>query len=379
MFQMRQLLIVPLAGLVLLGGCALTRSASTPAPKTPFGSTPEPDAVDLGGLMIRMERDGVIGLDSYDGDQLFTLGLEAYSEEEYTVSLYVFDHLLQVFPEHSDRVPATWNMALSAEKLGRISEAIEGFTGYLDLVASTDGEEAAQARLRLGTLLQRESRYVEVLEVLDAPSAFVAYADYEVWELRALRAIAKGAMGSFDWAENELNRVRMEVKRTTRKTGERFPYQAAMVWYLAGELDRLQARAVLLDSVDDLDLLDQKIGEKADLLITARSRLKRAIEHGEPSWSGPAALALGAVYRDFRDDMLAAPSPTDLDAEQFVVYERLVRERTEEFLQAAIKDYRAILAAAAGWQLEAPWIAAIEDALTGCESELEQDRSATAE
>jgi hypothetical protein len=77
--------------------------------------------------------------------------------------------------------------------------------------------------------------------------------------------------------------------------------------------------------------------------------------------------------------MLAAPSPTDIDAEQFVVYERLVRERTEEFLQAAIKDYRAILAAAAGWQLEAPWIAAIEDALRGCESELDQDRSATAE
>jgi len=329
--------------------------------------------------MIRMERDGVIGLDSYDGDQLFTLGLEAYAEEKYEVSLYVFDHLLQVFPEHSDRVPATWNMALSAEKLGRIGEAIEGFTKYLDLVASTDGEEAAQARLRLGTLLQREARYEEILTVLDSPSAFVAYADYEVWELRALRAIAKGAMGSFDWAENELNRVRMEVKRTTRKTGERFPYQAAMVWYLAGELDRLQARAVLLDSVDDLDLLDQKIGEKADLLITARSRLKRAIEHGEPSWSGPAALALGAVYRDFRDDMLAAPSPTDLDAEQFVVYERLVRERTEEFLQAAIKDYRAILAAAAGWQLEAPWIAAIEEALNSCELELNQERSATAE
>ena len=241
------------------------------------------------------------------------------------------------------------------------------------------GEEAAQARLRVATLLQREGRYDEILAVLDAPSAFVAYAEYEIWELRSLRAIAKGAAGSFSWAEGELNRVRMEIKRATRKTGDRYPYQAAMVWYLAGTLDRLRAGSIVLDSVDDLEQLDQDIGAKADLLLSARRRLKRSIEHGEPTWSGPAAFGLGAVYRDFRDDMLAAPSPSDLDGEQFAVYERLVRERTEDFLEAAIVDYRAILDAAKGWQLESPWIRAIEEALKSCETELASGVSAAAE
>jgi tetratricopeptide (TPR) repeat protein len=326
--------------------------------------------VDLGGLMIRMVEDPRIGLDHYDGDQLFALGLEAFGTDRFDVASYLFSHLIEVFPAHSDRVPTTWNLGLSLEKIGRIGEAISIFGDYLELVATMDGEEAAQARLRIATLLQREGRYEDILPLLDAPSAFVDYAEYEVWELRALRAIAKGADGKFAWAEGELNRLRLEIKRSTRKTGDRYPYQAAMVWYLAGTLDRLQAGAIPLDSVDDIEQLDKDIGAKADLLFMARRRLKRAIEHGEPTWSGPAAFALGAVYRDFRQDMLDAPVPQGLSAEQFAVYERLVRQRTTDFLTAAIKDYRAILDAAPGWRLETPWVEAIEEALKSSEEEL---------
>lgn len=350
-------------------GCAVHRVATGPTIRDSGAEGPGP-AVDLGGLMIRMGKDPVIGLDHYDGDQLFALGLSAFEGEQFDVAAYVFSHLIEVFPEHSDRVPTSWNLALSLEKVGRIAEAVLGFERYLALVSPSDGEEAAQARLRIATLLQREGRYPEIVVVLDTPSAFVDYEDYEVWELRALRAIAKGASGEFRWAEGELNRLRMEIKRAARKSGDRSPYQAAMVWYLAGVLDRLHAASVTLDSVDDIEQLDRSIGEKADLLLMARRRFKRAIEHGEPNWSGPAALALGAVYRDFRQDMLDAPVPTALSEEQFLVYERLVRQRTREFLDAAVKDYRAILAAASGWRLEAPWIAALEEALRSCEEEL---------
>jgi hypothetical protein len=52
------------------------------------------------------------------------------------------------------------------------------------------------------------------------------------------------------------------------------------------------------------------------------------------------------------------------------VYERLVRQRTTDFLTAAIKDYQAILDAAPGWRLETPWVEAIEEALKSSEEEL---------
>ena len=364
-----RLLTVSLFLVVCASGCAAHRIATGPVIRDSEVEGAKP-AVDLGGLLIRMGKDPVIGLDHYDGDQLFALGLEAFEGEKFDVAAYIFSHLLEVFPGHPDRVSACWNLALSLEKVGRITEAIVGFERYVALVAPSDGEEAAQGRLRIATLLQREGRYPEILQVLDTPSAFVGYEDYEIWELRALRAIAKGASGEFRWAEGELNRLRMEIKRSARKTGDRSPYQAAMVWYLAGALDRLHAASVMLDSVDDIEQLDQAIGDKADLLLVARRRFKRAIEHGEPTWSGPAALALGAVYRDFRHDMLEAPVPTDLSEDQFLVYERLVRQRTQEFLDAAVKDYRAILAAAPEWRLEPSWIAALEEALRSCEEEL---------
>ena len=317
-------------------------------------------------MVIRIKEDPQTGLDNYDGDQLFALGLKAFGDEDYDVSAYVFGHMIDVFPEHENRAPATWNAGLAHEQLGQIEEAARRFSNYLGLVAEGDGAEAAQARLRLATVLQRLERYDEILPVLDAPSAFTDYEDYELWELRSLRAIAKGAAGKFDWAESELNRVRMGIRQATRRSGDRFPYQSAMVWYLAGILDRLHARSIVFESVDDLELLDQQLGEKAELLMMARQRLKRAIEHGEPSWTGASAFALGSVYRDFREDLLAAPPPTDLDEEQRVVYERVLRERSEEFLAAAIKDYEAILEAAPRWRLERPWVAAIEEALAAC-------------
>ena len=321
------------AVLVFLSACAGHTAGSGPSARH-SGSVTEPPALDLGGMVIRIKEDPQTGLDVYDGDQLFALGLKAFGDEDYDVAAYVFGHMIDVFPEHEDRAPATWNAGLSYEQLGQVEEAVLRFSDYLDLVAEEDGAEAAQARLRLATLLQRLERYDEILPVLDGPSAFTDYEDYELWELRSLRAIAKGAAGKFDWAESELNRVRMGIRQATRRSGDRFPYQSAMVWYLAGILDRLHARSIVFESVDDLELLDQQLGDKAELLMMARQRLKRAIEHGEPSWTGASAFALGSVYRDFRDDLLAAPPPTDLDEEQRVAYERLLRERSEEFLLA---------------------------------------------
>ncbi|MEE2830107.1 MAG: hypothetical protein VX498_13030, partial [Myxococcota bacterium] len=251
-----------------------------------------------------------------------------------------------------------------------VPEAIEAFDDYIARTQLSEPGEAARGRLRLAILLQRQERYQELSTVLDAAEAFEGFDGTETWELRALRAIALGAEGSFRVSESELNRVRSEIRHHSRRTGDLFPYQAAMVWYFAGELDRMQARSIVLDSVDDLELLDRQIGEKADLLMDARQRFKRTLEHGEPTWSGPAALALGGVYEDFRADLLAAPAPSDLEPDVREVYESLLRERTQQFLGAAVKDYRSVLELARFLDLEPPWIAAVSGALERCEEAL---------
>ena len=97
-------------------------------------------------MVIRIKEDPQIGLDAYDGDQLFALGLRAFGDKDYDVAAYVFGHMIDVFPEHEDLAPATWNGGLAHEQLGQVEEAVVLFSDYLELVADDDGAEAAQAR-----------------------------------------------------------------------------------------------------------------------------------------------------------------------------------------------------------------------------------------
>jgi len=123
--------------------------------------------------------------------------------------------------------------------------------------------------------------------------------------------------------------------------------------------------------VDDVERLDADLGEKAALLLEARTHLKRSITHIVPAWTGPAALALGAVYQDFRSDLLSAPQPSGLDEDQAAVYDELLAERTFQFLEKAAVDYRDVLSLSETIQMEDAWIAAVQQALDACEQELD--------
>jgi hypothetical protein len=122
--------------------------------------------------------------------------------------------------------------------------------------------------------------------------------------------------------------------------------------------------------MEDLDLLDRRLGEKAGYLLEARHHLKRSLLHRVSVWSGPAALALGAVYEDFRADLLAAPRPDSLDEEAGEVYDEVLADRTRQFLEKAAVDYREVLRLAESLLLEQAWVDAIQDALDRCEREL---------
>ena len=191
-----------------------------------------------------------------------------------------------------------------------------------------------------------------------------------------LRALARAAAGEFTIAESILDGIRREIRRHTLQERERHPYPAAMVWVMAGDLYRLRAAQESVSMVDDIAALDRALQEKAQLLLEARQHYKRALKHRVPAWSGAAAFGLGVVYEDFREDLLAAPVPEELDEDLAAVYSQLLEQRTRAFLEKAASDYREVLGMADRLELERAWIDVVQGALVRCEEQLGLDRQA---
>lgn len=350
--------------LLILAGCAhrplvITGPGSEEAPKTVVN----PDAMRIVG-----GDDDLTGLDGYDAPDLFRLGFAAFEADDYARALALYERLLTEFPEHEDVLPATWNLALCGEKLGDLDAADRGYGEYALRVG--DPVEVAEATVRRALILQRLDRHDETVPLLEAALEEQGLAPEIRWEAEILHAMTRAAKGSFDLAETRLEHVRREIRQTTIRERERFPWQSAMVWYMAGELYRLRARAIPLDAVDDLPRLDANVRDKALLLLEARQHFKRTLRHGAASWSGAASLGLGTVYENFRDDLLAAPVPADLEPEVAKAYEDLLTQRTRQFLEKAVSDYREVLASAEALRLEPAWVTAVEAALDRCEAQL---------
>ena len=345
-------------------GCAHTRS---PVPTSSLPKVP----VSFEPIRIVTETDDLIGLEAYDGDDLFALAFQAFDEQDFHRAVRIYDVMLEQFPGHPGCVPARFNRALGLEKLGRLGEGADGFAEYAALVVDGAPFDAAEAWIREATLRQHLDDYPgSVGPIAAAQELDIELDPAEGWQLRILAAMVGGNEGSFESSEFALNRIRRELRRATLQQNERFPYTSAMVWYAAGELYRMRARAVSLEVVDDVELLDRRLGEKAGLLLEARQHLKRSLVHRMSVWSGPSALALGAVYEDFREDLLAAPRPAGLDDEAGRVYDELLADRTRQFLEKAAVDYREVLRLSESLRLEQAWVEAIQQALDRCEAEL---------
>ena len=362
--------VLVLAAALLLSGCLHVRGGP-PVPEV----DPKPPLF-IQPLHVVGGGDDLTGLDGYDGDDLFRLGFEAYKAGDFERSAALYERMLEEFPDHPDCLPATWNLALASEKTGAFEDAVRGYIDYATLAEPTSGLDSALSRIRAATILHHMGEFAASSVPLDLAAASEELEVQEQWEVRILQAMVLAAEGDFDRAESDLNRVRREIKRTSLRENELFPYQSAMVWYQAGQLYRMQAEAIVLDEVDDVARLDVDLGEKAALLLEARQHLKRCLTHRVAAWSGPAALALGAVYEDFRADLLSAPRPQVLDEEQSVVYDRVLSERTRQFLEKAAVDYKEVLRLSSILRMEDAWVAAVQEALDRCQTELEPGVSA---
>ncbi len=354
-------------------GCAHQRGGPPQvqdAAKLPAGQPPA--GLRLDPTRIRAGDDLLTGLDGYDAGDLFHLGYEAFQRGDVELSAALYGRLVDEFPDAEGALSAHYNLGLSLEKLGDLEAAIGAFARYVELCGLDLRQDAAETRTRIAALLQRLGRVEESRAPLDKALAETELVLPERWEAQILYAIVTAQEGNFERAEWNIKAIGRAIRKRALREGDRYPFQSAMLWYHVGKVYRMRAASHSLDAVDNLELLDQRLTDKARDLLEARRHFKRCLRHLEAAWSGAAALALGGVYEDFRRDLLAAPKPSQLDGEHGAVYRELLEEATGRFLERAASDYREVLRDAQRYQLEDAWIVAISEALSRCEGLLQE-------
>lgn len=357
---------------VFLLGCTSARPPATSGSAT-AGATQrsQPRVVDDLELRIRAEVDPVSGLDAYDAQDLFELGLARLDADEPTLARVLFARLVREFPASPLAVPARYNLALSAERQGRTEDAVALFLEYVAVVEANDPAEAAELRLHAGTLAFDDGRWDLALLPLDRARRSGQLDHPDTWLARAMLARIRGREGAWKQSEDELEDILAEIKRRTRVHKELHPSSSALVWYHAASLYRDQAHAQRLLDVDDLHAARAWLDRTAAHFLEARRCYKRVLEHRNPAWSGRAAIELGAINEDFRARMLGADTPTELDAEGTAVYLSLLEEQTRSFLEKAVQDYRWLVMDAADLRILPDDVSILREALARVEAELE--------
>jgi len=324
----------------------------------------------LGEVHVKAGADPVTGLDAYTAEDLFQLGYEAWEKGDFGLARVRYARILSEFPSGPFAPPARFNLALSAEQQGQLDDAITWYGDYVTVIEPTDPAEAAAVRLVIARLMQDLERFREsarpLRRALDSGTLELT-AD---WEARTLQARARGRMGEFDQAEKDLEILRREVKRTAVALNESFPREAAMIWFHAAELYRDRAHALVLVDVDDGGAAGRWLEEKAMWLLESRKCFKRTLGYRVPDWSGPAALHVGLLNEEFRQDLLTIEVPRGLDADAADVYRDVLEERTLAFLDKARKDYRWLMRDADDLRVEGTWRDEVRAALDRVEMEL---------
>lgn len=356
--------------------CVLFLAACVPR-RPPAGSADAGSRVVIrpDEVRVRAEDELLSTKHGYTAGELFLQAFAAFEAADLPRAAALYDRLSLDFPDAPEAQPARYNAALAWERLGKEDEAVTRWEAWIARPASGEPEDAVRARLRLAHCQQALGRFSESEAPLRETLARTTLGEDDRWEAMLLLARADVEGGRVETAESALFRVRQAIDTSTREEGIHHGWHASMMWFVTGEAFRTRARAVVLDRVEDLGHANAKVDEKARWLLDARGAYRKAIAHRVGDWGGEAAIALGGVFEDFRDDFLLAPLPADLDPAHAPVYREMLEGETLVFLEKAAADYEALLRDARKWDIGARAVEKLQAAVDRCRQEIARLKS----
>lgn len=315
--------------LLLWAACAARPSAPTlptPSPAPPKVIELEPMRIDV------VETEEGFKSKSYDAATLLDDGNDALLLKRYDDALAAYDHLLADFPDSKLVIPALYNSALALQGKGEWLAAADRFR-RLVAVAPAGSKDVLEAQMKLGAVLAEGQRFSDSADVyrkvLDRDDlqpaeriealARLGFAQVETREYTAAEEVLRSALAYF-----------REVSGTTNLENT---YYAAMAQFYLAEIPHRQFTAIPLRYPEAQ--LGKDVEQKSQLFLLARDRYVKTVDFRSGYWATAAVYQVGAMYKQYWDQWMAVPIPSDLTPEESKEYVKQVNE--QEYLRKLLE------------------------------------------
>ena len=321
-------------GIVGLVGCRTPGSAGREAPPAPVRQEVQFEPVTVTGDPE---------LATLNDEELWAGGTSAFAAGDFARAARYFDRLVDFHPKSPHRREAFYQAGMAHERLEEWGEAEMRFSEIADAQKGTG--DALEAALRVAETQYHQERYSEAARIL---ALIAGRADLPVGkrlEAQVQQGVCELESGQPDKAEATMRQVTTTYEGLADKdeVNNYFPAQAH---FFIGEIYRLKYADVKLDPARGSDALANALNDKAELLLSAQGHYLRAMRVGNGHWATAAGAQIGALYEDLYENLVNAPAPAELDAEQAQVYREELRKKVRVLVNKSITAYEATLEAA---------------------------------
>jgi len=309
------------------------------------GSAARPEDSETGPVKQELQFDAVtvtadLELDKLNDEELFAGGTSAFAANDFKQAARYFGRLVDFHPNSQHRRASLYNAGLAHQRLKEWEEAWHRFSELAD-PARGQGD-ALDASFRVAETQYHLERYDEAIKVLTTVAEREDLPVNRRIEARVQQGVCELEAGRTDAAEATLRKAITSYEALADKdeVDDYFPAQAH---FFVGELYRLHYENVKLDPAKGADKLAEELNYKAELLLSAQGHYLRSIRVGNGYWATAAGAQIGALYEDLYAQMVSSPAPSELNAEEAVVYRQELRKKIRVLLTKSINIYERTL------------------------------------
>jgi len=287
----------------------------------------------------------------YDDEELNKAGSMYFEKREYRQAADCFRKIVENYPKSIHYKSAVYNLALSLEMLEQCEEAKIYYKRYSEI---TDISKDIDFKFRTGyvALCTKEFETAEkvFLELMNSDSL----SDMDIIEAKTNLGVVKYHKKEYKDAYELFNQVIIDYARLTKERYIENNYFVAQSIFYLGEIDATKMREIILEFPQEV--LEQRLEEKAKLLLTAQNHYLRVIKTGNIFWATAAGFKTGELYEVFYDQLINAPIPEELTDEQREIYREELKKKISILITKAVRVYEATIDVGKRTGMDSKWI-----------------------
>ncbi len=353
--------------LALLLCLAAACGPGKPPVHKPVAAKPEPaparpKTLDLEPLKIKVVTDpstGAKDIVHYDARILLDRGNEAIAEERYADALAAYDQLLAEFPDSTVVPLALLNAGLAHESRQEWDLAVGRYRKVAG--SKAPAEHVVDALMRIGVVDSERKRWGDAavtFEQLLGRTGLTAPVRIEAMARLGYVLVEQKA---FERAERVLEEAVQYAGTAGFAAGGQLDtdYYVAMACYYLANIPHRQALATPLRLEGGAgageEQLKKDLAAKRDLLKLAYDRYLVALKRRNAYWATAAGYQMSQMFKELWDEVVRAPIPPRLTAQESGYYAREVHRFMRDHLDKAMRGHSNNVVLAEAYRTSTEW------------------------